>query len=87
MKSKDDEEILLDALNALDSSIGTLMMARTVIMDRLDSGPKEGDPLSTMGGAPVDNCLHQHIQEKPLMGGKVVIRFCRDCGDQLSDDG
>lgn len=78
---RSDEDILLDALNAIDTSLGTLMLARAVLVDRLDSEPSQAAPTAVMGAPVEGDCPHRHLTEKNLMGG-VVLKFCQDCGEQ-----
>lgn len=80
---EEEQDVALAALNAIDGCMSTLLMARTIIVDRLEKFPKRNkpDPTSTMGSKPVD-CPHVNTQDKDLMGG-VVLTWCRDCGEQL----
>lgn len=81
-QKKTTEDILLEAIDAVDSALSVLMLARGALVDRIKEIPEKVDPVATMGGAAPADCPHRNVTEKNLMGG-VVLKFCQDCGEQL----
>lgn len=87
-KKAHEYDVALTALNAIDGAMSTLLMARTIIVDRLDKLPGEqrrADPMATMGQKPND-CKHLRTNDHTVMGGRVLT-FCDDCGDDLTNAG
>lgn len=84
-----DKEALENALLAIDGSVRTLLMARTIIEDRLTADRSEDapnkDPFDTMGGTPdLPNCEHLNCTEKLTMGKTWWL--CQDCKTMIDPD-
>lgn len=81
-RSKEDAKALDDALGAIDGALQTLLMARTIILDRVESTAPKQDPLATMAARQkADKCEHQSTMDTQTMG--TVVSFCMDCGEQV----
>lgn len=76
-----NQDALVEALNAVEGCLQTLMMARTIITDRLDEIQQPAEPsTATMTGEDED-CQHDgDLLVKEMFG--TVISFCR-CGKQM----
>ena len=93
MLSKEDIEALEDAKEALETSVRVSMLARKLIVERLDEALKasstEDDPESTFGApepgeAAQEACHHIRTKEIPSMGD-TVTSICYDCNATLKD--
>lgn len=81
---------LEEALMAIDTSIGTLVMARTIVERALVAEQAAGqepqtDPLATMGPDREYEGPCRHEGERtplPAMGG-TALELCADCGESV----
>lgn len=89
--SKQDNDALVEALMAIEGALHTLVMARTIIEDRIEGAnpvkeqPK--NPVAVMGqetteapsAPPMQECEHEDILWD--MDGQGL---CRRCGDEFT---
>lgn len=83
-----DKNALENAVMAIDAVVRTAMLARTVLIDRLEADPVASpgsDPSATFG--PPKNlpaCTHEQVKEIPSMGDTVTA-ICYACDALLKD--
>lgn len=82
----EDTRALENALAAIETCVNTLMLARTVILDRLEDAPLSKPAAdATMGDTSSDpECEHLKTKAVGTMGRSVEI--CRDCGAIFGDE-